>query len=124
MSDSIYFEDIYQPLRIEIVNRFEICQGGPNVGTLMIDGDIRYPQKLFGGPMLIIDDAIYMTLRYKGFFVNGFKLISISLKDFSMKEYNLKKDVINIQGYKDGVIYYSTRAYDSPDKNMKMYRLL
>jgi len=93
---------------VELRDQIEVCQGGPSIGRLFVGG-VPYRERLwFGGPILCYQNALYLTMRAKGLFFNGFKLCRIDLISMDLKEVGPKADVISPTKIEDGVLYYRT----------------
>ena len=60
MNDPVYYDNIEssEGKKIAVVGRHEICQGGPQVGKLSIDGEICFSDRSFGGPMLEVNNIL------------------------------------------------------------------
>lgn len=119
MIDSpVYFQDIESECgnKIQVLDRFEICQGGPHIGTLYIDGEGISPDQYFGGPILSRGDKVYLTRRVRKFFFNGFCLCEISIRERSWKDMEAKGQIIWPKRIESNVIYYAESMGDEAEE--------
>jgi hypothetical protein len=65
-------------LDIEYKGMTETCQGGPRVGQLYINGAEVCAGKLFGGPLLLDGDDVYVPLFERKLFSTGFRLFYLN----------------------------------------------
>ena len=92
---------------LEVVyrNLMEICQGGPEVGSISINGNVVFDSR-FGGPWLSEGGYIYIPIFIKSFFGSGFKVAKINIESLSMEIISKKKELIFLDKVEDGKIYY------------------
>jgi len=83
----------------------EICQGGPAVGTLSINGK-QVAGYLYGGPFLFYDKIFYIPCYVKKFMGWGFQLAKISLEDLNVQLIGKIENLIFLDKIENGVIYY------------------
>ena len=57
----------------------EICQGGPLIGTLIVNGQKVFCDKRFGGPLLCCKNLAFVPMYIRKFCVSGFMLTVIEL---------------------------------------------
>lgn len=69
----------YDKWHIKYSKLTEICQGGPLVGNLIINGQNVFSDKSFGGPLLYFDNIVIVPMFTHKIFVSGFKLSIIEL---------------------------------------------
>lgn len=93
---------------IEYRNVMELCQGGPEVGNLFVDGKPVSPEARFGGPLLVDDLKVYLPVFDKSFFYSGFRLAQVDLLSGSVDRLGKRKKLIFLDRITDGVIYYFT----------------
>ncbi|AYL97688.1 hypothetical protein [Mucilaginibacter celer] len=86
-------------------NCHEISQGGPVIGELSIDGHF-IPNQLFGGPLLIQKQLIYVPVFVKRFLGNGFKLAVIDTDTFSVTINGNFRSLIFLDKIENGRIYF------------------
>ncbi len=91
-------------VEIEYSNLREISQGGPEVGTLSVNGKII--EGLYGGPALYKDKYIYMPAFVKKFLGTGFKLVRINLDTLEEEILSKTKDLIFLDKIVGNRIYY------------------
>lgn len=120
--DPIYFPDITtgKNEKIEIRNLVEISQGGPNIGKLFINGTPYFDELWFGGPMACHDNDVYLTIRAKGIFFNGFKLCKINTDNKELSVLKVSSDIVWIKRIDNSVLYY----LKSLDENAKEYSMI
>ena len=94
---------------IELVSLSEgICQGGPMLGNLKIDGKY-FSSDSFGGPMHVYKEKLYIPKFKKSIFHgSGFVLVSIDIVSKYQKELTNWKDMVLVKSIKDDVITYFT----------------
>ena len=111
---NIKFEDPVQFLaykelnniRVTYSNLVEICQGGPEVGDLSINGKIIDGFR-FGGPCILDGEFIYIPVYIRRFFFGtGFKLAKIHASTLQMHFLSKMKDLIHLYKIQDGKIYF------------------
>jgi len=100
---------------IEYVNLIEVCQGGPLVGQLSINGELISYYR-FGGPFLYTSDCIYVPALIHSAFV----LAHIDLKTNDVKLIGGQKGLISLEKMEGNKIYY----YDSLERSsLEIYDL-
>ena len=88
-------------------NLMEICQGGPEVGEMSINGS---PIKgcRFGGPFIINGEMIYAPLFKRKFLKSGFVLARINLKTQAVEELSKLLPLIYLSRVEGDQICYFT----------------
>gem|GEM_PF-126380 len=94
------------------VNRYEICQGCPEVGKLSIDGKI-INKGVFGGPLLYENEFIYVPCFKKKWFNSGFYLSKINLSTLEVSIISEMYEIIDLIKIENSTIYF----YDSLEQN-------
>jgi hypothetical protein len=84
----------------------EVCQGGPEIGNLIINGQPIGGESRFGGPLLYSDRSIYAPLYIKKFMSSGFILAKIDLPTGAVKLIGKRKGLIFLEKISDGLIHY------------------
>lgn len=104
--DPIQFEINKMEGAIEIVysNLMEICQGGPEVGNLSING--KTVDGNFGGPAIFHEQYIYIPVYIKKNFRTGFKLARINTETFDIEHLGKIKDLIFLNKVEGNRIYF------------------
>ena len=74
-------------------NLMELCQGGPEIGNVSING-ILIEGYRFGGPMLLTENVVYMPMFKRGLFSSGFVLVKIVLETGDMIEFGKVRPLI------------------------------
>lgn len=71
-------------IEIKYLDLLEVCQGGPAIGKIVINGKILDESKYFGGPFVLDGNFIYIPIYIKQFFKTGFRIcrINISTLDY------------------------------------------
>jgi len=96
----------YNEYEIKYDNIVEMCQGGPEIGNLLINGKNCFPTNFFGGPLLIEKGMIYLPVFYRSWLSSGFKLGVINLNNFSLKLFGKKENLILIEKIDGNYLYY------------------
>jgi len=91
---------------IEYRDLMEICQGGPEIGNLFIDGQRIGDNSRFGGPLLYSNRSIYAPIYVKKFISSGFILAKIDIMTNEMKLIGRRKGLIFLEKISDGLAYY------------------
>ena len=71
---------VFDETTLEYVHSHELCQGGPEVGMLQIDGRVVHHGHKFGVPVRQDSGLVYLTLVDRGLFLDDFKLAVIAVK--------------------------------------------
>lgn len=90
------------------LNRYEICQGCPEVGKLSIDGNI-IKKEVFGGPLLYENGFIYVPCFKRKWFNSGFYLTKINTSTLEMFTISEMYQIIDLIKIENSIIYF----YDS-----------
>ena len=93
---------------IEILERHEICQGGPETGKLFISGGQVHSGIEFSGPIVEFQGSIILPMRKKTLLFNGFQLVQIDLDTNKINLLKAKGEVVYPVKVDDGVLYFST----------------
>lgn len=102
-----FSKDIQQDRwHIQYSDLIEICQGGPLVGNLIINGKKVFNDKYFGGPLLYHDNLVFIPLFVRKFCVSGFKLSIIELDSMRMVLVNGIFDLIYIDSINGNEILF------------------
>lgn len=102
-----FSKDIQQDRwHIQYSDLIEICQGGPLVGNLIINGKKVFNDKYFGGPLLCHDNLVFIPLFVRKFCVSGFKLSIIELDSMRMVLVNGIFDLIYIDSINGNEILF------------------
>lgn len=98
------FPQLYQfpEYSMEYINFREICQGGPEVGNLIVNSNNFFPKLEFGGPLYFYNSMIYIPQFVK----HGFILVEIDIINKSIKQISEFESLILIKEVKDNIIYY------------------
>lgn len=83
----------------------EISQGGPEVGTISVNGMTILSYR-FGGPFLSKDKYIFAPVYVKKFFGFGFKLAKINTKDLNVEILGKIKDLIFLDKTEGNRVYF------------------
>lgn len=94
------------------VNRYEICQGCPEVGQLSIDGNI-IKKEVFGGPLLYGNGFIYAPCFKRKWFNSGFYLTKINTSTLEISTISEMYQIIDLIKIENSTIYF----YDSLEQN-------
>jgi hypothetical protein len=92
----------------------EICQGGPEIGDLNIDG-VKIENYRFGGPLLFDNDNLFIPVYIKKIFSTGFKIAKINLKTLEIEIFGKMKDIIFLDKIENKKIAF----FEDIEKNTK-----
>ena len=93
--DLIYYKDIQNgSLSLEIKDRFEVCQGGPQPGSLCMNGKSFFEGRRFCGPMIQSGNNVFMSEYIKGFWGARFQLAVFDLESEEMNLLPQKGDYL------------------------------
>ena len=80
-----FTKDIQQDnWHIQYTNLNEICQGGPLVGNLIVNGQKVFCDKRFGGPLLYHENLVFIPMYIRKFCISGFMLSVIELNSMRL----------------------------------------
>jgi len=115
--DPIQFDLKKKVGNIEITysNLMEICQGGPEVGNLSVNG--KKVKGRYGGPALCHDGYVYVPAFVKKFFGFGFKLAKINPATFEVEYLSKIKNLIFLEKTEGNRIYF----YEDINKTIQRY---
>ncbi|SRR5690606_4114809 len=82
----------------------EISQGGPEVGSLSINGKIV--EGRYGGPSICKDEYVYVPAHIKKFLGTGFKLARINAATLEVEYLTKTKDLIFLDRIEGNRIYF------------------
>lgn len=100
------FELEFPNAKVVFLELMEICQGGPVVGFLNINGrQVSYSER-FGGPVLYEDGYIYAPLFIRKFFVAGFKLCRIKIASLEIEYLSNIQDLFYLDRIDGNRIYF------------------
>ncbi len=102
-------------VEVEYSGLMEICQGGPEVGHVSINGKLM--EGRFGGPALLHDDDIYLPVYLKKFLGTGFKLVKINAVTFKCEIFGGLKKLIFLDRIEAGRIYF----FEDMNKTIQTY---
>ncbi|WP_410220752.1 hypothetical protein [Pedobacter sp.] len=105
--------------RLVYSNLIEISQGGPEVGTISIDGKEISSYK-FGGPILHDNKKLYIPFFIRKFCISGFRLCKINLETLNIEMIGDIKNLIyldKIEG--DKILFFE----DMKRSKMSFYHL-
>src|SRR4051812_19113807 len=102
---------------IKYSNFIEIAQGGPEVGTLAIDGKtIGVNGVYFGGPPAFFNDYMFVPRLNKALLGRYYKICVINLSDRSIKEIGDKEELALISKVDETSVYFFR---ENPNVNLK-----
>jgi hypothetical protein len=111
----IQFETAKKAGDLEIIysDLIEICQGGPVIGTLSINGKLIQSYR-FGGPCLYEGKYIYAPAYIKKFFGTSFKLSKINKNTLKPEFLGEIRDLI----YLDKILNHRVYFFEDLDKTI------
>jgi hypothetical protein len=105
---------------IEYTGIIEIAQGGPEVGTLTIDGKpVGVKGDYFGGPPAFFKDYMFVPRLNKALLGRYFKICVINLSDQSIKEIGDKEELALISKVDETSVYFFR---ENPNTKLKSVR--
>jgi len=119
---AINFLDTYteEGYTIKYSNFIEIAQGGPEVGTLTIDGKtVGVKGDYFGGPPFFHQGKMFVPILKKAVLGRHFKICVINLSDRSIKEIGDKEELALISKVDETLVYFFR---ENPNTKLKSIR--
>jgi len=92
-------------VEIRYIDLMEITQGGPVVGSLIINNRPLLGHR-FGGPAICQSNSLYIPLYSKKFMGWGFKLVNIDLNNLDIKFLGRIKNLIFLDKIENDRIYF------------------
>ncbi len=89
---------------ITYTNLKEIVQGGPEIGTISINGISLKGD--FGGPCIYANGNLYAPNYVRKFFGRGFRLAKINIQTLKIEYLTKIKSLIYLQKIERGEIYF------------------
>ena len=91
---------------VEIIysHLMEISQGGPEVGSLSING--KTVEGRYGGPAICKDEYVYIPAHVKKFLRTGFKLTRINVNTLEVEQLSKTQDLIFLDKIDGNRIYF------------------
>ena len=102
---------------VELSDLMEICQGGPYVGNLAIDG-IGFGSRKFLNKFVETEDSVFVSEFTRGFFKSGFRLLCVNRSD--MSEYVLIKygEYIEPKSLSNGKLFYRENTFSDSERSL------
>lgn len=97
-------EKLIGKYKIEYSQLMEICQGGPEVGGLLINNN--QVKGRYGGPFIIKENDIYIPAYFNSLFKSGFKIARINLISLKVEYLSKIKPLIFLEKVVENRIYY------------------
>ena len=91
---------------VEYRGLMELCQGGPEIGDLFVNGKRIGGDTRFGGPLLQHAEAIYIPVFTKSFLSSGFTLTQVELESGKVSMIGKRRALIYLDRIESGVVYY------------------
>ncbi len=106
-----FTKDIQQDnWHIQYTDLNEICQGGPLVGTLIVNGQKVFCDKRFGGPLLCCKNLAFIPMYIRKFCVSGFMLSVIELHSMRLGLIKGIYDLVYLDSIdEDEILFYQDR---------------
>lgn len=95
-----------EDISIEYFNLMEISQGGPEVGRLLVNGELVSKTLLFGGPLIFNKGIIYLPVFIRRLCVSGFKICKINSRTLEIEFLGKLKNLIFLDRVEDNKVYY------------------
>lgn len=106
---------VHQHWTIEYQSMTEACQGGPLIGSLLINGIQFQAGTLFGGPLLVNGKDLFIPVFERKLFSTGFRLLRLDLATNSFEIFPQKYPLIWLESLEGETLIF---AIDS-EKNAK-----
>ena len=97
---------VFGETTLEYVNSYELCQGGPEVGVLKINGRVVHHGQKFGGPLLYDSGVVCLPLVDRGVFIDNFKLAVIAVKAQQLRVSRFNEALILLDQIQGDAVYY------------------
>lgn len=105
---------------IKYISTYEINQGGPEVGNILIDNKNLFSRYYFGGPLLFDSHFIYAPVLFQSFLNSGFKVAEINLDNNELKILGIKEKLILIEKIENSFLYYYTDLNNEKKKELQI----
>jgi len=92
--------------KIIYADSYEVCQGGPRTGHLVIN-DEPVPDYIFGGPILEYEPFIFVPV----YIFLRFRLARINCETLEVKILKEERTIIDLEKIEDGRIYFYENMY-------------
>jgi hypothetical protein len=118
--DPIQFDLKKQIGEVEMAysNLMEICQGGPLVGNLTING--KGVDGRFGGPAIFQNGYLYVPAYVNKILGTGFKLSRIDIQSLQIEYFGKTNDIIYLSQIDGNLIYYFTDIGKSAQRSYEL----
>jgi hypothetical protein len=97
----------------------EICQGGPLVGELDING-YSFGAHYFGGPMLSLATFIYLPLLRQRAIDRKFVICRIDTSSNAIRVLSTENNLIHLDKILNGMLYYHIDANRSTERFLSL----
>lgn len=102
--------------KIEFINIQEICQGCPEVGTLVLNNKIIDKYK-FTAPYLIVNNNLIIPRLNKSLLNTNFKVSKINFSSLEVKDSIIVSNLIILNQFEDNKITYFTSKNNNEIKS-------
>lgn len=103
---------------LEYINLTEICQGGPEVGNIVVN-DQKF-ENYFGGPILYNAECIYIPAYLRKGFGYKFKLSKISLSNLNIKYIGSFRNLIYLEKIENNQVFFYEDVYKQKKRTMSI----
>jgi len=103
-------------IEIRFENIRELCQGGPEIGQLLINGARMSSDQWFGGPIMINDRSIIAPVYTRSFLKSGFRISMINIDSKEIKYISKIYPLINLISITEKKVIFTT---DLDNKSLK-----
>lgn len=92
-------------IEVRFIDLMEIAQGGPMIGTLVIN-DNPIASYRFGGPILFTEGFVFAPVFIRIFCVAGFKISKIDIESLNVVLLGKLRDFIFLDKVEEGRLYF------------------
>jgi hypothetical protein len=109
-------EKDFDTYKLKYFNLKEVCQGGPEIGNIIINGDV-FSSSFFGGPVLNDGVILYIPIFVKRFFTSGFKICKINMETLKNETIGETKNIVYLDKIENGIIYF----FEDLNRNKRLF---
>lgn len=104
---------------VELSDLLEICQGGPYVGNLAIDG-IGFGSRRFLNKFVETEDSVFVSEFTRGFFKSGFRLLRVKRNDMSETVLIKNGEYIEPTSLSNGKLFYRENTFSDSERSLEL----
>lgn len=100
-------------------NEREVCQGGPVLGNVYVNGRSVFDNHECGGPALVKGTKVYVPVYIRGFWKSGFKVGEVDVITLQERLLGEKENYIHLSDVRDCVVTFYTNSTQSKKKSIE-----